>query len=208
MSDYLRKLLGEREEIILVTRPHWFVLVQHIFLEIVLALVILGIFIGLTLFIPGQPYTMLGFLVVIIPLVSLARDAIIWSNHQYIVTNRRVIQISGVFNKNVIDSSLDKVNDVKLEQSFFGRLFNYGDVEILTASELGTNLFSMIGDPVGFKTAMINSKEALDHGTIQTAAAAPMDVPALISRLGELRDRGLISPQEYEHKKAELLSKI
>jgi uncharacterized membrane protein YdbT with pleckstrin-like domain len=208
MSDYLRRLLGEREEIILVTRPHWFVLVQHIMLEIVLALVIVAIIIVFRVFIPDQPLALLGFLLVIIPLVSLARDTIIWSNHKYIVTNRRVIQISGVFNKNVIDSSLEKVNDVKLAQSFLGRLFNYGDVEILTASELGTNLFSMIGDPVRFKTAMINSKEELERGTIPTAAAAPMDIPALISRLGELRDRGLISPQEFEHKKADLLTKI
>jgi uncharacterized membrane protein YdbT with pleckstrin-like domain len=42
-----------------------------------------------------------------------------WKNHQYIITNRRVIQINGIVNKNVTDSSLEKVNDVHMTQSFF-----------------------------------------------------------------------------------------
>ncbi len=51
------------------------------------------------------------------------------------------MQISGIFNKSVIDSSLEKVNDIKMDQSALGRMFGYGDIEILTASELGVNLF-------------------------------------------------------------------
>ena len=31
--------------------------------------------------------------------------------------------ISGVLGKDVVDSSLEKVNDVKMSQSFFGRMF-------------------------------------------------------------------------------------
>jgi GTP-binding protein LepA len=69
------------------------------------------------------------------------------------VTNRRVIQVSGVLGKNVMDSSLEKVNDVKMSQSFLGRMFGYGDIQILTASELGVDLYHQINDPVGFKTA-------------------------------------------------------
>ena len=69
--------------------------------------------------------------------------------------------MDGTVNKNVIDSSLEKVNDVRLTQSVLGRMLNYGDVEILTASELGTNLFQRIGSPIQFKTAMLNEKDKL-----------------------------------------------
>jgi uncharacterized membrane protein YdbT with pleckstrin-like domain len=92
------------------------------------------------------------------------RDVITWTSRQYIVTDWRVIQISGVFSKEVTDSSLEKVNDVKLEQSFVGRLLDYGDLEILTASELGINRFSHVGQPIHLKTAMLNAKEKLEHG--------------------------------------------
>jgi hypothetical protein len=46
-------------------------------------------------------------------ILGLLRDDIIWTSRQYIVTDWRVIQISGVFSKEVTDSSLEKVNDVK-----------------------------------------------------------------------------------------------
>ncbi len=78
---------------------------------------------------------------------------------EYIVTNRRVIQTAGVFNKHVIDSSLEKVNDVVLTETVLGRLFDYGNIEILTASEMGVNLLRHIVSPVKFKTEMLNQKE-------------------------------------------------
>src|SRR5215213_3882500 len=96
----------------------------------------------------------------------MVRVFLVWYNRQYVVTNRRVIQISGLFSKDVVDSSLEKVNDVKMNQTFFGRLFDYGDIEILTASEVGANVFKRIGDPVKFKTAMLNAKEQLSFDDV------------------------------------------
>jgi uncharacterized membrane protein YdbT with pleckstrin-like domain len=121
-----------------------------------------------------------------------------------------VIQISGVFRKDVVDSSLEKVNDVKMSQSFFGRLFDYGDVEILTASEIGVNLFKRIGDPVKFKTAMLNAKEQLgfDDEVRAVERHAAADIPTLIAELDELRKKGIISEEEFQRKKTQLLEKI
>jgi uncharacterized membrane protein YdbT with pleckstrin-like domain len=125
------------------------------------------------------------------------------------VTSHRVIQTAGVFSKDVVDSSLEKVNDVKLSQSFLGRMFGYGDIEILTASELGVNLFHEINDPVGFKTAMLNAKERLgfdNESRMESHAGA--DIPALIARLDDLRKKGILSEGEFQQKKAELLAKM
>lgn len=159
MSDlYLNSLLGEREQILLVTRQHWFVLLRLILFETIL---ILATVVAVTLvyvFWNPLPVTLLGYLLVLLPLASLVRDLIYWRNHKYVVTDRRVIQIFGVLHKNVTDSSLEKVNDVKMDQSFWGRVFDFGDIEILTASELGINRFTFIGKPIHFKTAMLNAK--------------------------------------------------
>ena len=105
-----------------------------------------------------------GFALILIPVVTAIRDLLSYTNHMYVLTNRRVIQLSGVLDKVVTDTSLEKVNDVKLTQSALGRMFDYGDIEILTASELGTNLFKRIDHPVEFKTAMLNAKEKLESG--------------------------------------------
>lgn len=205
---YLDRLLGEREQIVLVTRQHWLVLAEAIIAEVLL---LIGIVALVTLLLTTwvvNPLVALGYLLVLLPILALTRDVLAWANRKYVVTTRRVIQISGVVNKNVLDSSLEKVNDVRLEQSAFGRLLGYGDVEILTASELGSNRFSRIGDPIRFKTAMLNAKERLEREMVVTPAAVGRDVPSLIAALDMLRQQGVLTEEEFNRKKAELLAKL
>ena len=204
-NNYINRLLGENELMLLVTRQHWFVLLGMILPELVVMAVMIAVSTAGSFI---NPLAALGFAVLIIPLGSMLRDTLIWYYQQYIVTNRRVMQVNGIVNKNVIDSSLEKVNDVKMSQSFFGRIFNYGDIEILTASELGVNLFRRIGNPVKFKIDMLNAKEKLgfsDNGLPQKQAS---DIPGLISKLDELRKQGVLNEEEFNIKKAALLSKM
>jgi len=204
-KTYLQGMLGQNERILLATRQHWFVLFSNILLEIILTLVLV---VGVTAATTVLPLAALGFVLVLVPLGGMLRDILIWSNREYIVTNRRVIQISGVFSKDVVDSSLEKVNDVKMSQSFFGRTFDYGDIEILTASELGINLFKRIGDPIKFKTAMLNAKEKLGYEGTSTQTQRADDIPAQIAELDELRKKGIVTEAEFQKKKTELLAKM
>src|SRR5215475_2475416 len=165
MADrYLINLLGESEHILFITRQHWLVLFGEILSEMVIAAVLGGLVTLIWMFWLPDPIVPLGYLLLLIPAVSLLRDVLTWKNRQYVVTNWRVIQIAGVLNKEVSDSSLENVNDVKLEQSFLGRLLGYGSIEILTASELGVSKFNKIGRPIRLKTAMVNAKENLNQG--------------------------------------------
>jgi uncharacterized membrane protein YdbT with pleckstrin-like domain len=204
-KTYIQNMLGENERIILVTRQHGFVLFSAILAEITITLILIAIVSVATFYFPLSAF---GFLLVLLPLISMLRDILIWNNHEYIVTNRRVIQISGIFNKNVVDSSLEKVNDVKMTQTFFGRLFDYGDVEILTASEIGVNLFKRIGDPVKFKTAMLNAKEKLGYEGTGTHAQRADSIPEQIAELDKLRKQGIVTDAEFQAKKKELLAKM
>jgi uncharacterized membrane protein YdbT with pleckstrin-like domain len=145
MAGYVESLLGERENIILIAHQHWFILIRAIVLEIIIMLILIALTIIAGAYLPEFALLIgaIGTILLLLPLSTMMRDILDWMNRQYIVTNRRVIQFSGILNKNVTDSSLVKVTDVKLEQSAFGRLFNYGDIEILTASEFGVNLFRL-----------------------------------------------------------------
>jgi len=210
MSDkYLKSLLGQNEQVLFVTHQHWLVLVGEILSEIILsvALVVLVSLIW-ALWVPNI-LVLLGYLLLIFPLISLLRDVLIWSKRKYVVTNRRVMQLSGVFSKNVTDSSLEKVNDVKMSQSFLGRMFGYGDIEILTASELGVNKFTRIGQPIQYKTAMINAKEKLENAPADARPDRPVrNVADLLAQLDELRQHGVLTEAEFQSKKAELLKKM
>jgi uncharacterized membrane protein YdbT with pleckstrin-like domain len=201
MASYLKSLMSEGEKIALVAHQHWFLLAQAVLPEVgVLAVGIVAL--SWAVWAAG-PLPALGYLLLLIPLVSFLHDFLIWNNHRYVVTNRRVIQMTGVFNKSVIDSSLDKVNDVKLVQSMWGRVFGYGDIEILTASEMGVNRFSLIANPVRFKTAMLNSKTALEHGQAAGMSAA-RNTAALMAQLDSLHKEGVLTDSEYKTKKAAL----
>jgi uncharacterized membrane protein YdbT with pleckstrin-like domain len=208
MADtYLNSLLGENESILLVTRQHWLVMAGEILVESLLSIAILVLITILFTVLPN-PFVPLGYLLLLLPAASMARDILIWANRKYIVTSRRVVQISGVFSKNVTDSSLEKVNDVKMSQSFMGRMLDFGDIEILTASELGVNLFRRIGNPIRFKTAMINAKERLEREPAAGSPRRSASVPDLLAQLDELRQHGVLTEAEFQKKKAELLAKM
>ena len=205
-KNYLEGLLGENEQILFETHQHWFVLFGKIFLEILLIVLLVAGSLTAAAFYPAAIY---GLILVFVPLIGMLNDIMVWRNKAYIVTNRRVIQISGVFNKDVVDSSLEKVNDVKMSQSFLGRMFGYGDIEILTASELGVNLFHEIADPINFKTAMLNAKERMGFEEMgMEMHHTNADIPSMIEKLDTLRRRGILSEQEFQQKKAELLAKM
>ena len=204
-KDYIQRMLGENERILLRTHQHRFVLFSMVVAELTITLLL---FIGVSAAAFYYPLAAAAFVLMLIPLGSMARDILVWSNHQYLVTNRRVIQVSGIFNKNVVDSSLEKVNDVKMTQSFFGRMFDYGDIEILTASETGANQFKRIGNPVLFKTAMLNAKEKLGFEGMASQPQTGRNIPALIAELDELRQKGIVTEEEFRQKKAELLAKM
>ena len=208
---YIESLLGENERILRSSRQHWFVLASSIFFEISVILLLFAGVITAVLF--YQEFAVLisgiGFLLILLPIATMTRDILVWSSHQYLITNWRVMQVSGVINKSIIDSSLEKVNDVKMTQSALGRLFGFGDIEILTASELGVNKFQRIEEPVHFKTAMINAKEAAGRSGYPAPAPAPQpDIPNMILQLDQLRQKGILSDEEFNQKKTELLTKL
>jgi uncharacterized membrane protein YdbT with pleckstrin-like domain len=145
-----------------------------------------------------------------------------WWNERYIITNRRVMEVRGTINKNVRDSALEKVNDVELNQSIVGRVLGYGTVDVITGSDIGANEFRRISNPVRFKREMLNAKESYrmadtdaEEEIQRPPAAQPGDVdptkndiPDLIAELDELRQKGIISEEEFQAKKTELLARL
>lgn len=207
-TSYLKQLLGKNEQIILVARQHWLVLVGEILSESVLTLALI-VLISMVWQLSDNPRVAFGYFLLLFPLVSLWRDGLIWANQQFVVTTRRIIQLEGVLHKHITDSSLEKVNDVKLTQSVWGRLLNYGDIEILTASELGVNVFKRIASPIKFKTVMVDAKDKLGGDSSGGGArSATPDIPAMIGQLDNLRKQGVLTEEEFGKKKAELLAKM
>lgn len=213
---YLEGLMGRKEEIVFKSRQHWLVIVPKLLLWTVVLLLVVLITVSLALT-PLHGRALVLLLALAFPLWRIMVNSLNWWNEQYVITNRRVIQLEGIINKHSIDSSLEKVNDVVLQQSAIGRVLNYGDVQILTASELGVNLFRRMARPVRFKTEMLNQKEAMSQLDIFEDKAARVldeeaptagDIPDLIAELDELRKRRIITDEEFQEKKKALLARL
>lgn len=216
--SYLESILGQTEKIVFTTRKHWFVIWRAMLVMTLLCiLVFLAVGVAFVM-LPAQSagLSFLGLILLVFPIGRMIFVAMEWANEQYVVTNRRIIQIDGIFNKHVVDSSLEKVNDVVMYQSFWGRMWGYGDIEIMTASDIGVNKLDMLSRPVLFKTTMLNMKEAMSDEDLprrpapaDSAAPQPGDqIPDLIAELASLRDKGILTPEEFEKKKAELMSRM
>lgn len=193
---------------------------KHLWRPVLAAVVVLVVALMLMF---GARERITGWVAVVLalfPLFEVVRGTLDWLNERYIITNRRVMEVKGIVNKHVRDSALEKVNDVDLTQSVVGRVLGYGTVQIITGSDIGVNRFRRIANPVRFKREMLNAKEQLHSPLDEDVPAKPEAVPGLtpaadeasitnlIEELAELRQKGVLSEEEFQAKKKELLARL
>ena len=84
-----------------------------------------------------------------------------------VLTSERVIKIrqNGIFAKSIFVSDIDRIQDIKVEQSgIIAHFYNFGTIRITTASELGEIFFKEIPDPAAFQKSIfdtMNQRDAL-----------------------------------------------
>lgn len=200
---YLDELLGNNERILIVERRHPLFLVGRMlpFLVLAVVLIVAGIWLR------GVTTPIVGVIVALLALVPLALAVVrylAWFQERYVVTNYRIVQLEGILNRRVLDSSLEKVNDIELTQSLFGRLFNFGTLEILTSSELGVNRLDALVEPFRFKRVVLDARTRLSEGE-DGRYGHHDEALRLLAALNDLRDSGLISEAEYRDKRARLV---
>jgi hypothetical protein len=212
--NYIRQLIGENESVVRISRDHWTTLLPTALVDVLASIVIVGVCAFLSIKRPAAWY---GLVLLLIPIGQFLIRLWTWANRKYVVTTQRVLQVAGVLNKRVSDTSLDKVNDIVMEQTALGRVLGYGDIEVITGTESGIDVFRRISNPIAFKRSMLNQSEALSGvGAIErrvgqllaAPTASASNIPELIEALDELRQKGLISEAEFEQKRQQLLDKI
>jgi len=236
LARYADKLLADGERVALRGRQH--VLATFIegrvpWVLLILALVLLVLDLQLEPSIWRDVFGWLGLALLVIGLLWLAQIYIAWYSQDYLVTNRRVIKVEGILTKRSADSSLEKINDAVLEQGILGRMLGYGDLDIMTAAEESVDRYRMLAQAQTFKRTMLDEKHKLEQEAFQIpapplraaappppppeptapAASAPRqmsseEITGALGDLADLRDRGAISPEDYEAKKQDLLGRL
>jgi uncharacterized membrane protein YdbT with pleckstrin-like domain len=198
------KLLRD-EKIIIETKPHWLTLVGPFLLMIIGS--IIGIVIG-----------NYGLLIVFIFVGYFIYKIFQRNNNLWAVTNLRVIDEYGVFSNNTKESPLDKINNVSYLQSFWGKIFGYGNVQIQTAAEIGSTTYFAVENPKELKDTITHMQEEYKQHQIKKQANElanaivagqqnnKTDVAAELEKLYELKLKGILTDEEYNNRKTKILN--
>jgi uncharacterized membrane protein YdbT with pleckstrin-like domain len=221
--SYAQSLLAKDEQIILSGRQHVLAPLGDSLRPFVLVLAaIVLFFVQVAVVHPSGTistiWTAIWAILLLVGVVWMGIVILTWRAQEYLITNRRVLKVEGLLDKRSADSSLEKINDALLTQGILGRILHFGNLDILTAADEAIDRYEMLANAVVFKKTMLNAKNDLEDGyrgksaPTAAAAAAPKkgsdDVTETLGKLADLRDKGAITPAEYEAKKAELLGRL
>jgi len=125
---------------------------------------------------------------------------------EYVITSFRVVCKRGVIKRTVRQIPLDKVQDLNIDATLWGRWLAYGDVEVQTAGVDGTVVFPRIFHPEEFRDVLF----AHLQGRPGAAASGPSPRPVAdrLADLEKLRKDGLVTEDEYRVKREALLKEL
>ena len=89
-------------------------------------------------------------------------------NIELAVTNKRVVGKTGVANTDSLDAPLNKIQNVSCSQTFWGKIFNFGTVQINTAA--GVFKFGGIKNANAFKGVVSAQMEQYEEDRVKQQA--------------------------------------
>jgi uncharacterized membrane protein YdbT with pleckstrin-like domain len=209
---YPQRLLNDGEEVALDLRPHWWYFSKHILTAIPLLFLL-----WLAWKINNTVSWWFWGIVALVWAGWLGLQYLNWTFTHFVVTNSRVIFRTGVLAKHGVEIPMDRVANINFNQSMWERVIGAGDLEIESAGKDGQSRFDDVWHPDAVQQELYKQMEI--HAQTRAAWSAGRPVPAAattpgasvpeqIQQLADLRDRGVITPAEFEAKKAQLLERM
>lgn len=212
---YPRRLLNEGEEIAYDLRPHWWFFVKQAVAGVAVVALLVAVLqldggardVGLWVF------AIAALVWAVFLLIRLAR----WFTTHFVVTSDRLIFRTGVVARHGREIPLERVNDITFNQSLWERMIGAGDLLIESAGEHGQQRFTDIPHPEQVQQEIYRQREANEMrlrgggggGSAEGAGEArAATIPEQIEQLAKLRDQGVLSADEFERKKRDLLDRM
>jgi uncharacterized membrane protein YdbT with pleckstrin-like domain len=208
---YPRKLLNADETIAVDLHPHWWYFAEAaaaLIGSIILAVIALAVLDS-----GGFKSFVLWVLIaaIVLSAIWLVIRYLKWATTNFVITSDRVVFRHGVIAKSGIEIPLDRVNNVNFNQGIFERMIGAGDLLIESGGEDGQQRFTDVRRPERVQQvihAQINDmtrRRSGGGGGFAPPAGSGADVAQQLERLEGLRDRGSITPEEFENQKRRLL---
>lgn len=198
--------MSDGEHQVLALRPHWLGVVSPL---VITVLVLIGMAAALLSIPEDWPswvrWVVFGAFAVTLLVWPMRRIAA-WVTSEYIITNERVMHRQGWITRRSVEIPILGVADVVFSQNLVQRLGRVGDVVIESAGGLGfTRLASIQRADDVHRTLYDLIDDARVVSSNNNGPPGPLDQ---IERLARLRERGLLTPQEFEIHKQRLLKQL
>jgi len=214
---YPESELHATEELILDLHPHWWFFAKSV--------AGLAVSVVVAVFVLAQGWSWANVPVALFvfgTLVWFVQRYIAWVSTHFVLTSDRVIYRSGIISKHGIEIPLERINTIFFHQRIFERLLGLGDLEIESASKDGAQRFEDIQNPSGVQNEIYQQIEANEvkgahrissaiveaQGSADRTNDAGVSIPDQIAQLGKLRDSGVLTEDEFQAKKAQLLDRM
>jgi len=212
--------LHDGEDLILNLKPHWWTFARPVAATIGALVVMVLLFV--------VDVTILDWLGILVLLVALGNLAVVygkWATTYFVLSSERLIFRTGVLSKTGVEIPLDRVNNVNFRQSLFERMIGAGDLLIESAGESGQSRFSDVRKPDAVQNEIYRQGESQRSRAAGQASAisrvqddrederpaggaAGASIAQQIEELDELRKKGLVTEDEFEAKRRELLDRM
>jgi uncharacterized membrane protein YdbT with pleckstrin-like domain len=196
------RLLRHGEEVVLDVRPHAWGLVPPALISLlaVTGAVVAGV--------AGVP-TVVAWAIVVVLAVCLGwllRRYLRWMTTSFVLTTDRLIHRSGVLGRRRREIPLEQLSDIACRQRLLGRLVGVGDLTVESAGRDSLEAFTGLPHPQEIQEEIHAQLEAnRDRRSGRTAEAS---IPEQIDQLADLARRGILTRDEFEAKKAQLLDRL
>lgn len=109
---------------------------------------------GVLMMLNGGFGAMIGGLLALIGLFRIVPVVLAHFTHEMALTNMRIIGKSGLLGNDSLDVVLPAVSGIVVNQNIFGKLLNYGYVEVRSAGAGEQQGFNYIKEPQKFRNAV------------------------------------------------------
>ncbi len=201
----LGEKLNDEEQVVLDLRPHWWFFTPQVL--VLVAVIAVGL-VAIAFSAPAIVQIIVAVAILAVLVWFLARY-LVWRSTNFVITTDRLINRTGLITRSGIEIPLERVNTVFFKQNIFERMIGMGDLAIESAGEQGSQVIDNIRRPLNVQNEIYRQMESNENRKFdRVGRSAPLSIPEQIEKLAQLHRDGVLTDQEFNSKKQELLDRL